>query len=356
MENKIFLKLFSVLIASLSLFGIAHVGDILFHEEIGGQPIMYRVSPDGTGVREIGHGLSPKWSSDKKFISYVGTDPENIGELVVADPRGKEVFSIKKIRDIGSIIRYCWNPKSKSIAFVTVFGRHEGSVSNYDIETKNIKILHKAQFKDLDEALVATTLEWSPDGEQLLFSAGSLFSKGQNIALVNAKKATVKTLSDLGTLPRFTGKDRVLFVIGSEIWTIHTDGSNKRRLLDLESPVMNSSRAVNNKIILQVSEKDMPGKAKLFLFDIENIRLEEIKVESYLLLCPKISPDGNKFTAIGLKLKNRELVSEKEAEPGYYVFDLKTNKVTLLKRFEPDKGEGFWFGVYLGYGNHTSWN
>jgi len=275
----------------------------------------------------------------------------------VADVGGREMLRIKKLRETGSIIRYCWHPKGKSIAFATVFGRHIGSVSNYHLETKSIQTLHEFACKDLDEALIATTLGWSPDGEQLLFSVGSVVSKGQGIALIDPKKGTAKTLSDVGALPRFRGKDRVLFVIGSEIWTIYTDGSNKRKLLDADLPILNSSEAVDEKMILQVKGRDVRGELpfSLFLLDLQKERLEEIKAENYLLLCPRISPDGDKFTAVGLKLKNGELVSEEEAESGYYVYDLKTREVTLLKRFEPGKGEGFWFGVYLGYGNHTSW-
>jgi len=363
MEDKVFLKLFLVLIISLFFPGITYGGEILFHEYIGEQAVIYRVSPDGTGLREIGHGMFPKWSPDRKFISYVESAPiysqelstTGMGQLIVASPEGIEIFRVKEVWKTGNIIRYCWNPKGNHISFATIRERHYGAVSVYDIKTERMKTLHKFVCKDLDEAFIATTLEWSPDGEYLLFSSGSLFSKGQDTVLINPKKGTTKMLSYMGTLPRFAGKDKVIFLVGSEISIIHKDGSDKRRMLDLKSPVVNSSRVVNNKIILQFLEKGMPEKAKLYLFDIASIRLQEIKVKNYLLLCPTISPDGERFTAIGLKLKNGELVSEEEAEPGYYVLNLNTKEVTLLKRFEPDKNEGFWFGVYLGYGNHTSW-
>ena len=355
MENKIFLKLFSILILSLFFYGITHAGDILFHEEVGQQAVIYRLSPNGTGLRKIGKGLFPKWSPDGRYISYIGAGSRDTGEFIVADLKDKEIFRIKNIREMGGVVRYSWNPKGKSIAFVTVFGRHNGSVSIYDIKTKSIRILHDFGCRDLDEALMATTLEWSPDGEQLLFSSGSILSKGQGVVLINAKKGTVKRLSNEGALPRFTDRDRLLFVIGSEIWTTYTDGSNKRKLLDVGMLILNSSKAVNNKIILQLMEKGKREEVKLFLFDVKNIELEKLKAENYLLLCPKISYDGKKITAVGVKSKYGELDTSEEAEPGYYVFDLIKGEVTLLKRFEPGKSNGFWFGVYFGYGNHTSW-
>lgn len=68
MEDKIFLKFFSCFILNLFLFGITYAGDILFHKAVGKQAIIYRVSSDGTSLREIGHGLFLSESSEKKSI------------------------------------------------------------------------------------------------------------------------------------------------------------------------------------------------------------------------------------------------------------------------------------------------
>ena len=68
MEDKIFLKLFLVLIVSLFFSGITCASDILFHEHVGEQAIMYRVSHDGTDLREIGHGLFLSESSERKSL------------------------------------------------------------------------------------------------------------------------------------------------------------------------------------------------------------------------------------------------------------------------------------------------
>lgn len=56
------------------------------------------------------------------------------------------------------------------------------------------------------------------------------------------------------------------------------------------------------------------------------------------------------MTVIGAK------VEEDNTMVGYYVYDLKTKEITLLKKLKGEKNEGFWFGLYFGYGNHTSWN
>lgn len=362
---KLFSRSFLGLIVTLMLSSIAYGGNILLHEEVGNQPIIYNILPDGTNLKKIGQGLSPQWSPDRKFISYIepmkGTDPTIVKGLAVIEPGGKEVFHIGGTKDITSIIRYRWNPNSKGIALVTVLGRHNGSILYYDIATKQTQTLLKVEFKDLDMAFLETTLEWSPDGRQLLFSSRALLPKGQGVALININDGATKNLSDVGILPRFVG-GKVFFVIGSEIWGTNLDGSDKKKLSDIGLPVINSSNAANNKIIFQVDaqKKDKEFPFKLYLLNLDNnrINLIEIGSKNHLLLCPNISPDGNKFTAIGMRLKkDGQFVSEEESELGYYIFNIKTGEVTLLKKFEDrNKGKGFWWGIYAGYGNHTIWN
>lgn len=352
MENKIVLKFLLGLIINLSLLDIVYSSDILFHEQTGGETIIYKVSPDGTGLRKIGNGFSPQWSPDNKFITYI--DPKTFGEFVFKDSGGKESFRIKEkeLENVGSIIQYAWNPKSESIAFVSVYGRHKGVVSCFNLKTKKIKPLHKIEFDDLDVAIISTTLEWSSDGELLLFS------KEQGITLIDSKNETVTKILDIGTLPRFIEKDRILFIIGSEIWTINIDGSNKKKLFDTGTSVMNTSKVVNKKILLQLEVKNLFGElpSKMLLLDLSNNRAKEVTLGKYLFLCPNIAPDGIKFTSFGMKLKNGELVSGQYVESGYYVFDLETEKVTVLKKSEAYKNGGFWSGIYLNCGSHPSWN
>lgn len=363
--DKFFLRFISGLIVNLFLFGIARSGDILFHEEVDKKAIIYRISPEGANLRKIGEGLSPKWSPDEKYISYVkGTDPTLISGLIVIEPSGKEIARISGGREMTSIVSYSWSPNSNGIALVTTAGRHDGSITYYDIKTRQMKILQKIEFKDLDIAFLTTTLEWASDGKQLLFSSWGLLPKEVGMILINLDEGTVKNLSDRGALSRFI-ENKVLFVIGGtkEIWTVNRDGSDKKKIFDVGMPIVGLSKAVNNRIILQAAETkpvDKEPPLKLYLFNLETNKpdLKEITLKNHLLFCPNISPDGKKFTAIGMRLKkDGQMVSEEEAELGYYLFTIDTEEVTLLKRFEDkSKGKGFWWGIYAGYGNHTSWS
>jgi len=375
-QKKLFFRLFLGLITNLLLYGMAVSGDILFHEEIGREAIIYSILPDGSNLKKIGQGLSPQWSPDGKYISYVEYaergDPTFGKALIIIEHAGKEIFRIGGIKDITniitpSIVRYRWNPNGKGIALVTVSGRHQGAIAYYDIKTSQLKSLHKIEFRDLDMAFLTTTLEWSPDGRQILFYSGSALPKKQGIVLIDIESGTLKILSETGILPGFMG-NKVFFVIGSEIWTVNLDGSDKKRLLDVGIPVSTLSKIVNNKLILQTfgradakkmdEKEELPFKLYLLNLDDKKKDLKEIGSKNYLLLCPNISPDGSKFTAIGLRFKkDGQIVSEGERELGYYIFDIETGDATLLKRFEDrDKGKGFWWGIYAGYGNHTSWS
>ena len=364
-QSNFFLRFFAGMIANLLLLGMANSSDILFHEKVAEQAIIYRVSSEGTNLKKIGHGLFPQWSPDGEYISYVesfeSADSPIMKAFVVIKSIGKEVFRIDAREDMTSILLYSWNPTSKGIALVTVFGRYEGSILYYDIKTKQIKKLHRFGFEDLDMTFITTSLEWTPDGKHLLFSSWGLLPKELGMIQINVDTGIVKNLSDKGRLPRFI-EGKVLFTIGTEIWTVNLDGSDKKKIYDTGMPIISLSRAVNNRIILQMESRDLdmkiPFKLYLLNFDKNIINLNEIKPKNYLLLCPNISIDGKKFTAIGMKLKNKEgqLASEEEEELGYYIFDIGTEKVTLLKKFEDsNKDERFLWGIYGGYGNYTSW-
>ena len=172
--------------------------------------------------------------------------------LVVTEPGGKEVFRIGGTKDITTIVRYRWAPDSNGIALVTVLGRHQGTIAYYDIKTKQLKSLHKVEFKDLDIAFIATTLEWSPDARQILFSSRSLLPKGKGVFLIDIKDGDTKIFQM--KVPCQDLYQIKSFAIDSEVWTINLDGSDKKKIADIGMPLITSSKSniANNKIIFQV--------------------------------------------------------------------------------------------------------
>jgi len=342
MEGRVFLKHFSVLILSLLIVDQAYGADILIHDGGIDKGVIYSVSPDGSNLKKIGDGLFPQWSPDRKFISYIKTLNENMS-LVVVNTEGREVFNVSEPIDKGIIMYHTWDPKGEGIAFIR-YGP-ESSVVYYNIKTRGMKTLHTVKFQSAQDALLSTTLEWSPDGERLLFSPGYV-NRLRDVDLIDLRKGTVKKLIDVGFFPRFISKEKVLFVVNSEIWSININGSDKRKLHDMGIPILSVTKEARRKIIFLARPKDLPGEPplRLFLLDLENNKLEEIKTQGYAFMSPEISPDGSKFAAIGSKLREGELEEEEE----YCVYDLKTEKTTLLKKVEASKSREF--GLYILFG------
>jgi len=348
MENKVSLKHFCVLLLGLLISGKAYGGDILIQEGELGQSVIYSVSPNRSNLKKIGDGIFPQWSPDRKYISYIKFGIKNT-ELVVTSVReGKEIFNLSQPIDKGVIMYHTWNPKGDGIAFIS-FGP-ESSVSYYDYKTKDIRTLYKVEFRSSQDALFAT-LEWSPDGERLLFSP-SYTSMEKGLYLIDFKKGTVKKLIE-AVFPRFISKERILVVVNSDVWTINSDGSDKRKIHDFRAPVLNVTKESRRKIIFVVKPQDLHGEppCRLFLLNLESSRFEEINTQGYVFFSPAISSDGNKFAAIGSKSKDGETIDE-----GYYVYDLKTQKTTLLKKIELGKSTDQSGGYILLGGKPIIWD
>jgi hypothetical protein len=342
MEGRIFLKHCSVLILGLLILDQAYGADILIQDGGIDKGVIYSVSPDGTNLKRIGDGLFPQWSPDRNFISYIKTLNESMN-LVVVNTKGREVFNVSEAIDKGIIMYHTWNPKGGGIAFIR-FGP-ESSVVYYDIKTRRMRTLHTVKFRSAQEAFLSTTLEWSLDGERLLFSPGYI-NRLRDVDLIDLKKGTVKKLIEGGLFPRFISKEKVLFVINSEIWSMNIDGSDKRKLHDTGIPILSVTKEARRKIIFLAKPKDLPGEPplRLFLLNLENNKLEEIKTQGYAFSAPEISPDGSKFAAIGFKLRDGEL--EEEAE--YCVYDLETRQATFLKKMEASGSRDFGLYILLG--------
>lgn len=334
MENKVILKHFSVLLLGLLISGNAYAGDILIQEGALGQSVIYRVSPNGTNLKKIGDGIFPQWSPDNKYISYIQFGTENTELVVTSVDQGREVLKVSQPLDKGVMMYHAWNPKGNGIAFVS-FGPVSW-VSWYDIRTKDIRTLHKVEFRSSEDALFST-LEWSPDGDKMLFSPShaSTGKEAYLAHLIDCRKGTANKLIEGGLFPRFIGKERILIVVNSEVWTMNNDGTDRRKIHAFGMPVLNVTKESKRKMVFVIKPPDLPGNppCRLFLINLESNRFEEINTQGYVFISPAISSDGNQFAAIGWKWKGRE-----PSDEGYYVYDVKTQKTTLLKKIEPGKG------------------
>ncbi len=373
-RSHIRIKIFAVVLLILSFSGLLYSSEIFFHEEFidkDGDFIhnMHSVNDDGSMPINIGYGAMPKLSPNKKYLSFIKATPEYSGQpsfsqMIIMDGRNdrKNITDTKgniiSETDIifrgeeylgEKIIRYCWHPNSESLAYAMVEGpnRRDGFIYIFNIKTGKTTKIYNFKYNMYTDAIWATTLEWSPDGKYLLFYTTTSEKKRNGIYIIDPETKLVRLVSEDGALPRFVDNNRIVFIVKSSIWIIDIRSNEKTEIIDTKLKIIDLSNVIGEKLVIQVfPEIDTPT---LHLFDFGDNTVKVLQFEEHIFFCPKLSPDGNKMTVIG-KLKNRTTTA------GFYIYDFKLKKITLLKKLMTEGSKGFWYGVYFGYGNNSSWN
>jgi len=106
------------------------------------------------GVREV----YPEWSPDGKWISYY-SDETGEYEIYLTDPDGKKRMQLTKDNKKW---RYpaVWSPDSKKL----LYSDKDQNLQVLDIETKNITVVDKAVYSDIND------YKWSPDSKWILYT------------------------------------------------------------------------------------------------------------------------------------------------------------------------------------------
>lgn len=331
--------------------------EIIFAEDLEGKSIIYRALADGKNLEKIGPGSLPQWSPDRKIISYVA--PSEVGnEVVGIGPDMKEIFRVRGI--LGSILFSRWNPDGKSIALVAAL-KHLGTLSpeaniiSLDIKSYTIEILFKIPMELKDIGLPYITLDWSPDGKNLLFSAISNdLDKKYDIFMINPSRKEARSISKEGILPRFLSNNKIVYVLRDEIWIVDTDLNSQRKLLTigLRAPFyILFGDLCREKMILSTICSSEDSALKLYLLNLKNETIDRIRTPGHVLNYPIFSPDCQKFSATGYRL-----TPEKKKMGGYFTFDLKHKEISLLKSYEEEiSGEFQPFIFLMQYRNHSCW-
>ncbi|WP_437230348.1 EF-hand domain-containing protein [Planctomicrobium sp. SH661] len=144
---------------------------ILFDTWKGGQSYgdsrVFQMKIDGTGVRDLCHGLMPTWSPDRTKFTCSRYADGNTVWIMNAD--GSESKMIAK--GWGAQ----WSPDGKTIAFT-----RDGGVSAYDVASGEIRdVLVR---KDHEYQMIFYNMCWSPDSSRLAFHATD--KKGSHIASI----------------------------------------------------------------------------------------------------------------------------------------------------------------------------
>jgi Tol biopolymer transport system component len=127
---------------------------IAFRSERSGEPEIWVMNADGTGQRRLAAGLSPAWSPDGSLIAFSGRAglsmirPDGAGLRVLPHSEGGEYPS--------------WSPDGSRIAF------------NSNLTGDHIMYIARAdgsKVVDLSRAGEGWQVDWSPDGRSILFTS-----------------------------------------------------------------------------------------------------------------------------------------------------------------------------------------
>ena len=127
---------------------------IAFRSERSGEPEIWLMNADGTGQRRLTAGLSPAWSPDGNLIAFSGRQglslirPDGTGRRVLPDTEGGEYPS--------------WSPDGRRIAFDSnVIRQHTMYIARAD----------GSKVVDLSRVGEGWQVDWSPDGRSILFTS-----------------------------------------------------------------------------------------------------------------------------------------------------------------------------------------
>jgi hypothetical protein len=250
-------------------------GKLVFQTTYGGP--FYTVNVDGSGLQRITNGIDPVWSPDGQQIAFVRWD----------DPRGVWVVNADgsnahRIFDWSETRYPSWSPDGQEIVFSRQHGRPSGGGGGPKgpggpgggpggpggggvSESWQLGIVNPVDgtfWEPLPNSDVSLTPAWSPDGEQIVYSA----VQGLRIQSVDGQESSQLTSDPKDTSSVWSPSgEQVAFVHRQhdhwEIYVVDVNTGQRTRLT--ETPAWADGTAANS-----VSPAWSPdGKSIAFLTD-----------------------------------------------------------------------------------------
>jgi Tol biopolymer transport system component len=138
--------------------------------------------PNGTHKRPLtsphNWAEKPRWSPSGKRILYLRSTPEDRTDLMVMGAGGRHKHQL--LSGQGRFFRdVAWGPAGRRVAIVMLRGNAIAvDIFIYSLDTRKLTQLHANRLPDHD----LTSLDWSPDGKTIAFSAEDYSKDGDEIA------------------------------------------------------------------------------------------------------------------------------------------------------------------------------
>lgn len=177
---------------------------------------LYLANSDGTNTRQITFGdkssTNPKWSPDGASIAFTSTRKDNRNNLYLLRLGGGDAEPLTDLK--GSISNFEWSPDGNWFAYIMADGKSDDEEKNdkgrndFRWVDENIKMSRlyvmplakdmggKREAKKLTtENYSVSSLDWSPDGKQIVFSfvksPGADFWPTSNVSLIEVSSGKI---------------------------------------------------------------------------------------------------------------------------------------------------------------------
>lgn len=190
---------------------------------------------------EIGNAFSPDFSPDGEHVVFVNRTEDGETSLYIVDRTGenlRKLFQGPKSTEITSIVGAAWSPDGQTIAFAM----STTQLFEYDIFLINAYDGQLPQKLTTGLLGITGSLDWSPDGNALLTSAGP--PEDKDIFQLNLQENTVLRLTHGGNnnSPSYSSDGQYIAFNSlrnngqADIYIIRADGSDERQLTDNPEP------------------------------------------------------------------------------------------------------------------------
>jgi Tol biopolymer transport system component len=216
-------------------------GKIAFYSNQDGDAEIYKINPDGSGLKQVTHNtvpdFDPSWSPDGSKVAFWRHRRNDINEIFVKNTTTGQLVQLSDSNDSMSDTSPSWSPDGSQIVFVS-----DDLVNrSRDIWVMNADGSGRKRLTPAN-SLVEGTVVWSPDGTKIAFDD---WGQPSDVWLMNSDGTNLQNLTNTSSEPLITERDPTWSPDGSkiafmtrnpfdtpdiDIWVMNVDGSGKQNL------------------------------------------------------------------------------------------------------------------------------